>query len=72
MGPSVKFVSAIIDAFSNKKMGVNFFHRKKTKPGRGGGGPRARGVCQKTTHFSKKNFGNLPLWASLYLLLNLS
>ena len=31
MGPSVKFVSAIIHAFSNKKMGVNFFHQKKTK-----------------------------------------
>ena len=32
LGPSVKFVSVIIDAFSNKKMGVKFFHRKKTKP----------------------------------------
>ena len=30
MGPSVKFVLAIIDAFSKKKMGVNFFHRKKS------------------------------------------
>ena len=29
MGPSIKFVLAIVDAFSNKKMGVNFFHRKK-------------------------------------------
>ena len=36
MGPSIKFVLAIVDAFSNKKMGVNFFHRKKTKPGGGG------------------------------------
>ena len=35
MGPNVKFVSAITDAFSNKKMGVNFFPQKKTK--RGGG-----------------------------------
>ena len=37
MGPNVKFVSAITDAFSNKKMGVNFFPQKKTKPGGGGG-----------------------------------
>jgi hypothetical protein len=28
MGPSVKFVSAVIDAFSNKKMRVNFFIEK--------------------------------------------
>ena len=33
--------------FSTKKMGVKFFHRKKTKVG--GGGPR--GVWQKTTLF---------------------
>ena len=33
----VKFVSANIDAFFNKKMGVRFFHRKKAKLG--GGGP---------------------------------
>ena len=33
MGPSVKFVSVIIDAFSNKKMGVNFLHRKKKPTG---------------------------------------
>ena len=30
MGPSVKFVLAIIDSISKKKMGVNFFIRKKT------------------------------------------
>ena len=36
MGPNVKFVSAITDAFSNKKMGVNFF-RKKDQPEGGGG-----------------------------------
>ena len=30
---SVKFVSAIKDAIFNKKMGVNFFSEKKTKPG---------------------------------------
>ena len=36
MGPSVKFVSAIIDAFSNKKMGVNFFTEKDQNAGWGG------------------------------------
>ena len=40
MGPSVKFVSASEDAIFKKKMGVNFFFGKKTKPGGGGGGPR--------------------------------
>ena len=38
MGPSVKFVSAIKDAFFNKKNGGQFFFGKKTKPGDGGGG----------------------------------
>ena len=50
MGPNVKFVSAITDAFLNKnivrgttdlgpiKMGVNFFFRKKDQTGGGGGG----------------------------------
>ena len=37
MGPSIKFVLAIVDAFSNKKNGGQFFSAKKTKPG--GGGP---------------------------------
>ena len=36
MGPNVKFVSAITDAFSNKKNGGQFFSAKKTKPGGGG------------------------------------
>jgi len=36
MGPNVKFVSAIRDAFSNKKNGGQFFSVKKTKPGGGG------------------------------------
>ena len=36
MGPSVKFVSAIKDAFFKKKMGVNFFPGKKTIPEGGG------------------------------------
>ena len=40
MGPKVKFVSAITDAFSNKKMGVNFFPQKR--PNRGGRGVRGR------------------------------
>ena len=38
MGPNVKFVSAITDAFSNKKNGVQFFSAKKTKPGGGSEG----------------------------------
>ena len=37
MGPNVKFVSAITDAFSDKKMGVSFFPEKRPNPG---GGPR--------------------------------
>ena len=36
MGPNAKFVSAITDAFSDKKMGVNFFPEKKPNPGGGG------------------------------------
>ena len=35
MGPNVKFVSAITDAFSNKKNGGQFFSGKNTKPGGG-------------------------------------
>ena len=38
MGPNVKFVSAITDAFSNKKNGGQFFSAKKTKPGGGSEG----------------------------------
>ena len=49
MRPNVKFVSAIADAFSNKKMGVNFFFGKKTKPGGGG----ARGGFGKRPYFSR-------------------
>ena len=56
MGPSVKFVSAIKDSFSNKKMGVNFFHRKKSN---GGGG--VRGGFGKRPDFFRIFFGNLPL-----------
>ena len=39
MGPSVKFVLAIKDSISKKKMGVNFFFAKLDT--KGGGGPRA-------------------------------
>ena len=35
VGPSVKFVSAIIDAIFNKKIRVNFLFGKNTKPGGG-------------------------------------
>ena len=49
MGPNVKFVSAITDAFSNKKNGGQFFSAKKTKPGGGGG---VRGRFGKRPHFS--------------------
>ena len=38
MGPNVKFVSAITDAFSNKKTGVNFFPKKRPNPGGGSEG----------------------------------
>ena len=39
MGPSVKFVLAIIDSISKKKMGVNFFSAKlDTKGGEGSEG----------------------------------
>ena len=38
MGPNVKFVSAITDAFSNKKNGGQFFSPKKDQTGGGGGG----------------------------------
>ena len=42
MGPSVKFVLPIIDAFPDKKMGVIFCVAKKDNPG--GGGVRG-GIC---------------------------
>ena len=38
MGPNVKFVSAITDAFSNKKNGGQFFFRKKDQKGGGSEG----------------------------------
>ena len=38
MGPGVKFVLAIIDSISKKKMGVNFFSRKLDTKGGGSEG----------------------------------
>ena len=38
MGPSVKFVLPIIDAFPDKKNGGNFWCGKKGRNGGGGGG----------------------------------
>ena len=50
MGPSVKFVLAIIDSISPKKMGVNFFSAKlDTKGGRGGGSEGFVSVAAKIT-----------------------
>ena len=65
MGPSVKFVSAIIDAFSNKKWGSIFF-TEKTKP-EGGGSPSdpVRGGFANDHTFSGFFFGYLPLYAIL-------
>ena len=60
MGPNVKFVSAITDAFSNKKMGVNFFW-KKTKPGGGGGGSEGGLVKDHTFPPFFDTFPNLIL-----------
>ena len=54
MGPSVKFVSAIKDAFFNKKNGGQFFSREKDQTGGGGGGgPRGFG---KRPYFSRDFF----------------
>ena len=51
MGPSVKFVSAIKDAFFNKKNGGQFFSREN-----GGGGPGGFG---KRPYFSRDFFVTL-------------
>ena len=55
MGPSVKFVSAILDAFSNKKMGVNFFRKKR--PNQGG---RSEGGLVKDHTFPAFFFEPFP------------
>jgi len=49
MGPSVKFVLAIIDSISKKKMGVNFFSRKIGHEGGGGGSEGFVSVDAKIT-----------------------
>ena len=49
VGPSVKFISAIKDAIFNKKMGLNFFPVKKTKPE---GGGESEGDLAKDQAFS--------------------
>ena len=54
MGPNVKFVSAITDAFSNKKMGVNFFPEKRPNPG------GFRGRFGKRPYFSRIFFEPFP------------
>ena len=54
MGPNVKFVSAITDAFSNKKMGVNFFLQKKTPKLKIGKVPSKNGDLHQ-----KRDFGNM-------------
>ena len=42
MGPSIKFVLAIVDAFSNKKNGGQFFSPKKDQTGGGSEGGLAK------------------------------
>ena len=56
MGPSVKFVSAIKDAFFNKKNGGQFFSREKDHTG---GGPE--GGLVKDHIFPEIFFPNLSL-----------
>ena len=58
MGPSVKFVSPNKGLISKKKMGVNFFSGKMTKPGGGGG---AGGGLAKDHTFPQFFFWTLPL-----------
>ena len=59
MGPSVKFVLAIIDSISKKKMGVNFFSRKIGHEGGGGVGVRGLRVCGRKK--SRSSFLNISL-----------
>ena len=56
MGPSVKFVLPIIDAFPNKKNGGNFWCGKK---GHKGGG--SEGVAFFGRNFSRLSFLNTSL-----------
>ena len=50
MGPSVKFVLAIIDSISQKKMGVNFFSQNWTR--KGGGSEGFVSVAAKITYLN--------------------
>ena len=58
MGPSVKFVLAIIDSISKKKMGVNFSPQNWTR--RGGG---SEGFVSNATKFRRLNFWIFPLYS---------
>ena len=59
MGPSVKFVLPIIDAFPNKKNGGNFWCGKKGHNGGGWGG--SEGVAFFGRNFSRLSFLNTSL-----------
>ena len=62
MGPSVKFVLPIIDAFPNKKMGVIFGVAKKDTTGGG-----SEGVAFFGRNFSRLSFLNtslISIWLS--------
>ena len=67
MGPSVKFVLPIIDAFPDKKMGVIFGVAKKDTTGGGGGGGGSEGVAFFGRNFSRLSFLNISL--NMYILL---
>ena len=64
MGPSVKFVLPIIDAFPNKKNGGNFWCGKK---GHNGGGGGSEGVAFFGRNFSRLSFLNNSLSFSLLM-----
>ena len=57
MGPSVKFVLAIIDSISKKKMVVNFFSRKIGHEGGGG----SEGFVSDAIKFTHLHFWISPL-----------
>ena len=67
MGPSVKFVLPIIDAFPNKKNGGNFWCGKKGHNGGGVGGSEV--VAFFGRNFSRLSFLNTSL-ASLELMMS--
>ena len=62
MGPSVKFVLAIIDSISKKKWGLIFFR----KIGHEGGGVRGLRVCSRKNYLS--SFLNISLRPSSSLI----